>query len=145
MSHCKYQMVECKSGRVAQKWSSASQICEYMVLNINILRSNTMRLLKLKKLWVVRIWSLRLHHYYICMCRRSVKICDMRFRSNCRLDLVFALLINNCEKQKIFNIRRTSVYVNWLHHILFYMKRCANCFFEPVKINVVYNYISTLV
>ena len=29
-------MVECKLGRVAQKWSSASQICEYIVLNINI-------------------------------------------------------------------------------------------------------------
>ena len=29
-------MVECESGRVAQKWSSASRICEYIVLNINI-------------------------------------------------------------------------------------------------------------
>ena len=35
-SHCEYQMVECESGRVAQKWSSASRICEYIVLNINI-------------------------------------------------------------------------------------------------------------
>ena len=29
-------MVKYESGRVAQKWSSASRICEYIVLNINI-------------------------------------------------------------------------------------------------------------
>ena len=34
--HAIIEIVECESGRVAKKWSSASRLCEYTVLNINI-------------------------------------------------------------------------------------------------------------